>query len=79
MTGIVCADHPDRAALAYCSGCGRTLCSQCLVRLTAGNYCPSCADTPDHRPARPAGRSRRLLWIGLAALAIGGYIVTRML
>lgn len=79
MTDIVCAYHPDRAALGYCSGCGKSLCYQCVVRLTAGNYCPSCAETPDHKPARPGGRSRLPLWIGLAALAIGGYIVTRML
>jgi hypothetical protein len=27
---------------------------------------------------RVAGRSRLLLWIGLAVLALGGYIITRL-
>jgi len=80
MSEIACAYHADRTALAYCSGCGKALCSQCVVRLSTGNYCESCAETPDHRPAvRAAGRSRLLLWIGLAVLALGGYIITRLL
>ena len=39
MSEIACAYHDDRTALAYCSGCGKALCSQCVVRLTSGNYC----------------------------------------
>jgi len=80
MSEIACAYHGDRAALAYCSGCGKALCSQCVVRLTSGNYCDACANTPDHRPAPPrTGRSRLLIWVGLAVLALGGYIITRLL
>ena len=80
MNGIVCAYHADRPALFYCAGCGKALCSGCVVRLDTGNYCSSCAEAPDHRP-RPAltGRSRVWLWAGLAGLAIAGYVISRVL
>ncbi|HET8679171.1 MAG TPA: hypothetical protein VFM39_03565 [bacterium] len=47
-----------------------------MVRLSTGNYCSSCAETPDHRPAasRPR-RSRALLWVGLVALVVAGYVL----
>lgn len=80
MSEIVCVHHPDRLALAYCSGCGKALCNQCVVRLSTGNYCDVCAETPDHRPAaRRAGRSRVWLWIGLAILILAGITITRFL
>jgi hypothetical protein len=70
MTAIVCANHPDRLAMGYCAGCGKALCSDCLVRLSTGNYCPVCAETPDHRPPSTRGRrTRAWLWVGLALLA----------
>ncbi len=73
MSQISCAQHPDRTALAYCAGCGKALCGSCVVRLSAGNYCQACAETPDLRPIpQKAGRSRRWLWVvaALAAIAI---------
>jgi hypothetical protein len=80
MRAIVCAHHADRAALWYCSGCGRPLCGACVVRLSSGNYCEACAEAPDHRPPAPrAPRSRVWLWIGIAALAAAAYVITRML
>lgn len=39
-----CANHPDRNALGYCSSCGKALCSECLVRLSTGNFCEACAN-----------------------------------
>ena len=49
-----CANHPDRAALGYCSRCGKALCAECLVRLSTGNFCEACANpSPAVRP-RPA-------------------------
>lgn len=76
MNGIACAHHADRAALAYCAGCGKALCAECVVRLNTGNYCSACAETPDHRPAtaRPR-RSRALVWVGLAVLLAAGYVL----
>lgn len=76
MNAIACVYHADRTALAYCAGCGKPLCAQCVVRLSTGNYCWACAETPDHRPAalRPR-RSRALLWAGLAAVMILGYVL----
>jgi hypothetical protein len=80
MTGIACANHPDRLAMGYCSGCGKALCAGCIVRLSDGNYCQVCAETPDHRPPQPrAGRSRVWLWIGLAGLITIGFLLSRML
>lgn len=49
-----CANHPDRAALGYCSRCGKALCSECLVRLSTGNFCETCVNPPQAARARPA-------------------------
>lgn len=50
-----CANHPDRNALGYCSSCGKALCSECLVRLSTGNFCEACASpTAAARPRRAA-------------------------
>lgn len=78
MTGIACAYHADRLALAYCAGCGKPLCGGCVVRLSAGNYCEVCAETPDHRPPPRTRRSRTWLWIGLAGAAIAAYLISRL-
>lgn len=48
-----CVNHPERAALGYCSQCGKALCTECLVRLSTGNYCEACANpTAAERPRR---------------------------
>ncbi len=80
MNGIACAHHPDRLALAYCAGCGKPLCGACVVRLSDGNFCETCAETPDHRPPVPRrARGRIWLWVGLGALAIVAYLIARLL
>jgi hypothetical protein len=80
VSGVVCANHPDRPALWYCAGCGRPLCSGCVVRLAAGNYCPTCAESPGHRPrAARARRPRTWLWVGLAAAAVLLFLLSRTL
>jgi len=63
-----CANHPDRAALGYCSRCGKALCNECLVRLSTGNFCDTCAN-----PGMGAARQRRpmpwwLIVVGAAVL-----------
>jgi hypothetical protein len=61
-----CANHSDRAALGYCSGCGKALCSECLVRLSTGNYCDVCANPGmKTRPRRPMP-----WWLILAGAAL---------
>ncbi|HLW49292.1 MAG TPA: B-box zinc finger protein [bacterium] len=47
-----CRNHPDRPALGYCSRCGKALCSECLVRLSTGNYCEVCANPTAAAPRR---------------------------
>ena len=80
MNGIACAHHADRAALAYCAGCGKTLCAECLVRSSTGNYCQSCAETPDHRPrVVRRGWSRAWIWVALAAVVVAGYVILLLL
>ncbi len=80
MSAIPCAHHPDRLALAYCSGCGKALCGICVVRLSAGNYCAACAETPDLRPRRARGRGGRWwLWAAIAALGLAAYAFLRFL
>lgn len=79
MSAVVCAFHADRPALAYCAGCGKALCATCVVRLSTGNYCQTCAERPDHRPAMDGrGRSRVWLWAGLAAVVLL-YLISRLL
>ncbi len=80
MNGIACAHHPDRVALAYCAGCGKPLCGSCVVRLSTGNYCQICAETPNHRPpALRRARSRMWIWVGLGVLAAAGLLISRLL
>ncbi len=80
MNAIACAHHPDRVALAYCAGCGKPLCGSCVVRLSTGNYCEVCAETPNHRPpAARKSRSRVWVWLGIAALAVAAYLLSRLL
>lgn len=48
-----CVNHADRSALGYCSSCGKALCSECLVRLSTGNFCDTCTNpTAAVRPRR---------------------------
>jgi hypothetical protein len=80
VTAIVCAFHADRAALAYCAGCGKALCPGCVVRLTAGNYCQACAEAPTHQPrAGPRAGARVWLWAALAIIALAAYVASRVL
>jgi len=67
-----CANHPDRTALGYCSGCGKALCPDCLVRLSTGNYCEVCAD-PQARPRR----GRPIPWWAIALAVLVLLIVLR--
>lgn len=62
-----CANHPDRAALGYCSRCGKALCTECLVRLSIGNFCETCAN-----PGTAARPRRAMPWwlIVLAGVAL---------
>lgn len=63
-----CAVHPDRAALGYCSRCGKPLCKECLVRLRVGNFCETCANDPEGRRARAR---RRFPWWTLVLVVVG--------
>ena len=56
-TGLLCAAHGGRTAVAACSRCGRASCLDCLVYVPGGPglACVACA------PAAPARRAR-LLW-----------------
>ena len=71
-----CATHPDRAALGYCGRCGKALCKDCLVRLSTGNFCETCANAPE-RGARPTRRG--LPWWALALIIVAAIIVLRAL
>jgi B-box zinc finger len=70
-----CATHPGRSALGYCARCGKALCKDCLVRLSTGNYCETCANTPE-RAARPG---RGLPWWAIALIIVAAVIVLRAL
>ncbi|MDQ7859480.1 MAG: hypothetical protein QN174_00930 [Armatimonadota bacterium] len=75
MNGIACAHHADRLALGYCAGCGKPLCSTCLVRLSAGNYCEACARTPGHRPVERRAPPRSRLWVVVGAAAAAAAVI----
>jgi len=72
---VKCATHPDRAALGYCGRCGKALCKECLVRLSTGNYCDTCANAPDR-----GGRARRgIPWWAVGLILLAALIVIRAL
>lgn len=68
-----CATHPDRSALGYCGRCGKALCKDCLVRLSTGNYCETCANAPAGTPRR----ARALPWWAIALIIVAAVIVLR--
>ena len=70
-----CAAHPDRAALGYCSRCGKPLCKDCLVRLNMGNFCETCANNPEGLRPR-AGR--RLPWWLIVVVVLGVVVLLRL-
>jgi hypothetical protein len=74
-TAVRCTNHPERAALGYCSTCGKPLCTACLVRLSTGNYCNACANAAD----RPAGTRRAIPWWAIIAVAFALLLLLRLL
>ncbi len=68
-----CANHPDRTALGYCAICGRPLCTACIVRTSAGNYCERCAAGGD----RPARARRGIPWWAVALGALVLFLIVR--
>ena len=54
-----CAFHPERSALGYCGTCGKPLCKTCIVRLRTGNFCESCASSPEGSTRQSAAPRRR--------------------
>lgn len=71
-----CAVHPERSALGYCGRCGKALCKDCLVRLSTGNFCDSCANAPEPgvRPAR-----RGIPWWTIVLIIAAVVIALRLL
>jgi hypothetical protein len=67
-----CANHPDRPALGYCSRCGKALCTECLVRLSTGNFCDACAN-----PA-PAAPPRTVPWWLIVVAVVVLLVVIRL-
>ena len=61
-----CANHPDAAAAAYCSNCGKALCSDCIVPDKSPVLCAECRQESEARqastpppippPVSPSGR-----------------------
>ncbi len=77
---VTCAHHPDRRALGYCGRCGKALCTECLVRLSTGNYCERCANEaggPPHARARRRGRGTP--WWAVALVMVLALILLRAL
>ena len=63
----VCANHPERPALALCMACGRRLCQECATPWEGINFCASCL------AARRGGRrerSRFVAWLPPLAAAV---------
>jgi len=46
-----CANHPDAAAAAYCSNCGKALCLDCVSPDKSLVLCAECEQDPKGRPA----------------------------
>lgn len=46
-----CANHPDAAAAAYCSNCGKAICSDCIVPDKSPVLCAECGQEREARQA----------------------------
>ena len=46
-----CANHPDAAAAAYCSNCGKALCSDCFSPDKSPVLCAECEQEREARQA----------------------------
>lgn len=68
-----CANHPDRAALGYCSQCGKAVCTECLVRLSTGNFCDTCAN-----PSAAVRPRRAMPWWLIVVGAAGVLFLVRL-
>lgn len=40
-----CANHPDRDSVAFCSQCGRAVCTECRRDVKGAIYCENCLAT----------------------------------
>ncbi len=43
MAAMKCAYHPEADAVGACVGCGKLICSECVVTLEGKMYCRPCA------------------------------------
>jgi len=39
-----CYQHDDRAMMAYCAGCARSCCPDCVLEISGDYYCERCRD-----------------------------------
>lgn len=62
----VCANHPERPALALCMACGRRLCQECATPWEGIHFCAACLAA-----RRGSGRERRrlLAWLPMLLAA----------
>lgn len=70
-----CAYHPERIALGYCAQCGKAVCTACLVRLSTGNICETCANAE----GRAVRVRRGVPWWALGLLVLAALILVRAL
>lgn len=57
MSGT-CSEHPEKERTAFCVGCGKAMCGECVVKRAGRPLCASCADeratAPQPQTAEPA-------------------------
>ena len=46
-----CANHPDRDSVAFCSQCGRAVCTECRRDVKGAIYCENCLATRLQSPS----------------------------
>ena len=69
---LICAAHPDAAAVARCVSCGHHLCGSCRHKLGVRNFCRACRDA---RTA-PYGSRPKAAPAAAAAAAAGSRVAT---
>ncbi|MEL6181246.1 MAG: hypothetical protein AAFS10_19975 [Myxococcota bacterium] len=72
-----CYQHEDGSLMAYCAGCARACCQDCVLEVGGHYYCERCRDhvAADVYQVRVLPEARNALFMSMIAVVLGvGYV-----